>query len=96
MFNIPESVTGLPKGAGSVDAKVLPEGAIQGRTDFGSAGFGGACPPIGDQPHRYQFTVWALNTDRLPIDEQASGAMVGFMLNAHAIEKARLTALFGR
>ena len=96
VFNIPESVTGLPKGAGSLNAKVLPEGAIQGRTDFGSAGFGGACPPIGDQPHRYQFTVWALNTDRLPLDVQASGAMVGFMLNAHAIEKARLTALFGR
>ena len=75
----------------------LLETGLTGSDGFGgSAGFGGACPPIGDQPHRYQFTVWALNTDRLPLDEQASGAMVGFMLNAHAIEKARLTALFGR
>jgi Raf kinase inhibitor-like YbhB/YbcL family protein len=56
----------------------------------------GACPPEGDKPHRYQFTVWALDADKLPVDKNASGALVGFMLNRHALEKAQLTATYGR
>jgi Raf kinase inhibitor-like YbhB/YbcL family protein len=94
VFNIPRAAEALPKGAGSGGA--LPLGAVQGRTDFGSTGFGGACPPAGAKVHRYQFTVWALNTEQLPLDEQASGALVGFMLNAHAVGKATITAIYGR
>ncbi|EGT0668306.1 TPA: YbhB/YbcL family Raf kinase inhibitor-like protein [Citrobacter werkmanii] len=91
IVNIPAQVHTLPGGA-SMDK--LPAGAVQGRNDFGYAGFGGACPPPGDKPHRYQFTVWALNTDALPIDSNASGALVGFMLNRHVISKAELTATY--
>ena len=96
VFNIPAGTSSLARGAGAADGKQLPAGAAQGRTDFGAPGFGGACPPAGDKPHRYQFTVWALNTERLPLNEQASGAMVGFMLHAHALGKAQLTARYGR
>ncbi len=53
-------------------------------------------PPVGDKPHRYQFTLWALNTDALPVDHNTSGALVGFMLNSHVIAKAELTATYGR
>ncbi len=95
VFNIPATVHELPAGIGP-DGKGLPTGAIQGRTDFGTSGFGGACPPEGDAPHRYQFTVWALKTATLPLDAQASGAMVGFMLRANSIGQARLTPVFGR
>ena len=58
--------------------------------------FGGVCPPVGDKPHRYQLTVWALDIEKLPLDDQASGALVGFMLNAHSLGQARLTAIHGR
>lgn len=95
IVNIPASTTVLPSGAGSTGGK-LPPGAIQGRTDFGQTGFSGACPPVGDKPHRYQFTVWALKVDKLPIDENSSGALVGFMLNANALAKTKLTATYGR
>lgn len=60
----------------------LPAGAVQGRTDYGQPGFSGACPPVGYTPHRYQFTVWALKADKLPLDNQASGALVGYMKEA--------------
>lgn len=94
--NIPVQTLSLPAGAGKPNSKTLPAGAVQGRNDFGYSGFGGACPPEGDKPHAYQFTVWALNVDKLPIDENASGALVGFMLNSHVLAKAQLTATYGR
>lgn len=94
-FNIPATTTALAAGAGSGKAE-LPEGMVQGRTDFGQSGFGGACPPPGDAPHHYIFTLYALKVASLPIDENASGAMVGFMAKANAIEAATLTATYGR
>jgi len=92
----PCSRAGTAEGAGTADGKALPAGSVQGRTDFGAPGFGGACPPKGDKPHRYIFTVYALKLDKLPVDAKASGAMVGFYLNQNALAKASFTATFGR
>ena len=64
--------------------------------NYGSIGFGGACPPVGDGMHRFQFTVWALPTEKLAIPEGASNAIVGFMLNNTAIDKATLTTTYVR
>ncbi len=96
VYNIPASATELPEGAGGTDGKGLPAGAAQGRTDFGSAGFGGACPPQGDKPHRYVFTVHALKTDKIEVPADASAALVGFMLNANRLAKASFEARYGR
>lgn len=95
VFNIPASASELAAGAGSGKA-ALPEGAVQGRTDFGQPGYGGACPPEGAPPHHYVFTLYALSVQSLPIDEAASGAMVGFMAKANAIEQTVLSATYGR
>lgn len=96
VFNIPASAKELPRGAGDAQAKGLPAGSIQSRTDFGKPGYGGPCPPAGDKPHRYQFTVYALKTDKLPLDENAPAAMVGFYLHQNLIQKAVLNASYGR
>ena len=64
--------------------------------DFGKPGYGGPCPPPGGKPHRYVFTVYALKVDRIDADENASGAMVSYMLNANRLGKASLTAMYGR
>lgn len=96
VFNLPASTTGLPAGAGDTAKPTLPAGAVQSRTDFGAPGYGGPCPPQGDKPHRYVFTVYALKADKLPLGPDASGAMVGFNLNANALAKASLTAHYGR
>ena len=96
VYNIPASVTELPEGAGGADGKGLPAGAVQGRTDFGSAGFGGACPPPGDKPHRYIFTVYALKTDKIEAPADGTAALVGFMINANKLDKASFQAKYGR
>lgn len=95
-YNIPASTTKIAAGAGTVDGKNLPAGTEQGRTDFGSTGFGGACPPVGDKPHRYIFTLHALGTDKLEIPEDATAALVGYMINANRIGQTSFTAYYGR
>jgi Raf kinase inhibitor-like YbhB/YbcL family protein len=96
IFNIDPRTAGLPANAGDVDAHLAPVGSVQSRTDYGSVGYGGPCPPPGDKPHRYVFTLFALNVARLDLDKDATAAMVGYNLNAHAMAKAQMTALFGR
>ena len=59
-FDIPESVSALPKGAGRPDGSGMPRGAASVANDYGQPGYGGPCPPPGDKPHRYVFTVYAL------------------------------------
>ncbi len=96
VVNIPATVTSLPAGAGDPKAGTLPKGAVQGRTDFGAPGYGGPCPPQGDKPHRYLFTVYALKTDKLDLPAEATAALAGFMINANKIGSASFTAKYGR
>ena len=96
VYNIPATATELSEGAGTADGKGLPAGSAQGKTDFGAPGFGGACPPKGDKPHRYIFTVYALKTDKLDIPAEGTAALVGFMINANKLGAATFTAKYGR
>jgi len=96
VYNIPASATGFVAGAGDPTGKLLPPGAIQGRSDFGTHAFGGACPPPGDPPHRYIFTIYALKIDRIDVPSDASAAHIGFMIHANTLGKASFTARYGR
>ena len=96
IFNIPADVTGLKADAGNIEKKLAPAGSVQSMTDFGKPGFGGACPPQGDKPHRYVFTVYALSVAKLDLNEKTPPAMVGFVLNGNAIAKASLIAYYQR
>ena len=96
IFNISPAINELKADAGNLQKDLAPKGSVQSVTDFGKPGFGGACPPAGDKSHRYIFTVYALNTAKLDLDEKAPPAMVGFFLNQHVIAKASLIAYYGR
>ena len=96
VYDLPAGTTSLEQNAGAVDGKNLPEGAVQQPTDFGVPGWGGPCPPVGDKPHRYVFTVYALKVDKLDVPMGATASLVGFLVNANAIGKASLTARYGR
>jgi Raf kinase inhibitor-like YbhB/YbcL family protein len=95
-YNIPAGTTQLAAGAGDQKKGLMPPGSAQGNTDFGTPGYGGPCPPPGDKPHRYIFTVYALDVAKLDLPATATAAYVGFNLHAHTVGKATLTALYGR
>ncbi|WP_226637656.1 YbhB/YbcL family Raf kinase inhibitor-like protein [Brevundimonas poindexterae] len=86
--NIPADVTEIAAGG------PLPSGAVEGRTDFSEPGFGGAAPPPGHGPHRYIFTVFAVDTDRLDVTPEDSGAKYGFNLHFHTLARASITATY--
>jgi Raf kinase inhibitor-like YbhB/YbcL family protein len=96
IFNIPADADRLAENAGDPGAGLAPKGSTQSRTDYGKPGYGGPCPPQGDKPHRYEFTVFALDTERLDLDPDSSAAMVGFFLHQHMLEKATLTGYYSR
>jgi Raf kinase inhibitor-like YbhB/YbcL family protein len=95
-FDIPASTTSLPEGAGAPGGMALPDGAVQARNDLSQNAFAGACPPAGAPAHRYVFTVFAMPEPTLPLDETASAALVGFFANTQALDRATLTATYGR
>lgn len=90
--NLPAELRELPTGAGSGQGG-LPAGAVQTRTDYGKAGYGGAAPPQGEH-HRYIFTVYALDVEQLDVSEESSGAYLGFNLHFHSLGKASLTVIY--
>lgn len=96
VINIPAAANSLPSGAGKSDGSAVLPGSIQIATDFGTPGWGGPCPPIGDKPHRYNFTLHALKIEKLDIAAGATAALVGYMVNANSIGQASFTGLYER
>ncbi len=96
VFNIPKDTTSLEAGAGDAKKVMLPEGSVQNVTDYGFAGFGGACPPEGDKAHQYIFTIHALDVEKFELDGKQSAAIAGYYINAHTIQKASLIAYYAR
>jgi Raf kinase inhibitor-like YbhB/YbcL family protein len=85
---IPPDVTGIAEGG-------LPYGALFGRNDFGETGWGGPWPPVGDEPHRYFFRVYAVDRP-LGLGESASAEDVRTALEGHELAGGTLVGLFGR
>jgi hypothetical protein len=54
-------VFGISPRTTRVEEGSIPDGARQAVNDFGTAGYGGPCPPPGPA-HRYRFTLYALSS----------------------------------
>ena len=80
---------GVPKDA------VLSTGARQGTNSFSNIGYGGACPPPGDDEHRYFFKLFALDT----VLDLAPGARKDQLFDAmvdHILAEAQLVGTYKR
>lgn len=96
VIDLPADVHELAANAGAAGGAGLPAGARQIRNDYGAYAWGGVCPPPGDKPHRYIFTVHALGVERIDVPDDAPAALTGFMVNANTLAKASFTATYGR
>lgn len=96
IYNIPANTTHLAKNAGDPDTGLAPSGSVQGVTGFGTPGYGGPCPPQGDPPHHYTFTVYALDTAEIDFPQDASATTINSSLQAHTLAKATLIVMFSR
>lgn len=96
IYDLPPAINSLPAGAGDPNRALAPTGSVQGLSDYGEKGFGGACPPAGDKPHRYVFTLYALDEEHLNVPENPTAAMVGYALHLHTLARASFTATYGR
>lgn len=82
IINLPPDLRSLDRGASTS----LPDGAINLRHDGGGHGYLGSAPPEGHGPHRYFFTVHALDT-MLDLDEDATATMAAFSTRGHVLAR---------
>ncbi len=84
-----------------------PHGARQGINDYTAwfasdaqmtgdyYGYDGPCPPWNDElPHRYVFTVYALDVARLPVEGAFHGSDVRKAVQGHVLAQASITGRY--
>lgn len=86
-------VVGIPAGADGLPEGGLPEGAREGRNDFGGVGYRGPCPPSGS--HRYVLTVYALSAP-LQVPDAPSAEDVRRAAAGITLAEATLSASYAR
>ena len=90
LFDIPPKIHNLAQGyrPGKL--------AVSGNNDFGKRGYGGPCPPKGHGPHRYFFTLSALDVATLTLPAETSRKAVEQAMKGHVIGQARLIGRYER
>lgn len=98
LLNIPPAVSSLPANAGDPARDLAPKGSEQVVADraLARAGYLGACPPKGEKPHRYEFSVIALDVARLEVLSSNMLASTAMQMRSHEIARASLQVSFGR
>jgi Raf kinase inhibitor-like YbhB/YbcL family protein len=66
----------------------------EGTNDFGDEGYGGPCPPGGEE-HRYVFRLFALDV-QVQLEKGADRAAFDEAVAPHVLAEARLTANYAR
>jgi hypothetical protein len=84
IWNIPSSVSGFEENS-------VPDGSIQGLTDWGKNQWGGPMPPSGT--HRYNFYLYALD-DELKLPTNTNKALLEMVIDGHVLDSAQLTGLY--
>ena len=92
LYNLPAETRALPEGLPALGQ--LPDGALQGRNDFGEIGYGGPCPPSG-APHHYVFTLYALDI-KLNLPVGATRAQVEAAMQGHILASGKLIGIYQR
>jgi Raf kinase inhibitor-like YbhB/YbcL family protein len=95
LWNIPADSKEVPRGVPHGGSVEEPDGARQGTNDNGDVGYFGPCPPEGDGPHTYGFTLYAVDTE-LGLEAGAGRGDLGAALNGKVVGRARLDGTHSR
>jgi Raf kinase inhibitor-like YbhB/YbcL family protein len=85
LYDIPSRTTKLPSKTGGRSL----------RNSFGRAGYGGPCPPRGHGPHRYFFTLYAVDVPSLGLRGQTRENLDD-ALQTHTLGTAMLQGRYER
>jgi Raf kinase inhibitor-like YbhB/YbcL family protein len=88
LFDVPAEHSSLAEGAGAI--------GVAGKNDFGRAGYGGPCPPRGHGPHRYFFTLYALDIASLKLKAGAGRREIETALRGHILAQATYLGRYER
>lgn len=92
LYNLPPDVEELEEGF--TLSRHADWRAEAGRNDFGATGYGGPCPPLG-QEHHYYFRLYALDAE-LGIGPGADRNQVLDAVRGHILEHTELMGTFRR
>jgi Raf kinase inhibitor-like YbhB/YbcL family protein len=90
LYNIPPEAPGLGEAIRQAD---LPAGTLEGRNDWGRAGYGGPCPPIGR--HRYFHKLYALDKVLRDLGRPTKSQLLAVMED-HVLAEAQLIGTYQR
>jgi len=90
LYDLPGDARMLEEGVAK--DRQLPNGARQGRNDFGKIGYNGPCPPKGG-PHRYYFKIYALDK-KTNLKAGASKAELERAMKGHVLDQAEVVGRF--
>lgn len=80
LWNIPSNIQEIKENS-------IPEGSVEGKTDFGETGYGGPAPP--DKEHLYIFKLYALDT-RLDLEQNSTKTALEESMKNHILAEAKL------
>lgn len=94
MYNISAYADGLPQNAGTKKSKYGSEVLNDWAIYYGNSnrGYDGPCPPPG-KPHRYVFTLYALDTT-LKLPRSAHVENLDLAIRGHVLGSASITGLY--
>lgn len=85
MWNIPVTTENIED---------IHEAVMEGKNSAGEIGWIAPCPPSGTGVHHYRFQLFALDTDSLPLSQQATRQEVEDVLKDHDVERAELVGVY--
>lgn len=98
VYDIPATTTELPHNAGLPGNPGMPQGAQQGKPDGEApeAHYYGPCPDVGDPPHHYTITVYALSVEHLKVPATSTAANIDYEISTKTLAKSTIVRLFSR
>jgi Raf kinase inhibitor-like YbhB/YbcL family protein len=95
LWNVPPDTTEIPEDVPDGERVDALDGAAQGTSGFGDVGYGGPCPPEGDGPHTYRFTLHALDAE-LDVEPGAERGALEPAMDDRVVDETTLASEYER